>query len=367
MDVDIDGNDITRYCLEKTWRAKLSEPASFTIRAQARRVITEPGIDEMHVYESGNLIFSGIVAQPQASGDADSAYTEITAYDHLISLGDRMVKDDTGNLITPSFFNTDAPGMFFEMIQNTRTASGPRDGLPFPLSVFSYAGGGIEVSFDLASFPMTIEQMRQLLVATGQMDIFVIPGIGESQLDLTNGDGGSDLTGSVSYEYGTGTHNARVATIQIDTRTITNGLWYLLAPRISQTRYKGSITPTAPHKGGTWPASLLSKIAISRALYGYRQRIDTKDEAGAANFLRPFYEAQWASEANLVAYPKTLVTVLPDRGTFPSFRPGDLINVASGVLNGGFSGAQRVYQFEVTEDADGAVELSDIITSADQE
>lgn len=363
MNVDIDGTDVSPYCLNKTWRPKLSRAASYTIRGQARRLTITPGVSELHAYEGSEMIFSGKIAQPQASGDADTKYTELTAFDHLISCGERQVKDSTGNLITPVFFATDAPGMFFEMIQNTAAV----DPGPFPLSVFSYAGGGVDLSFDFMNFPMTIEQMRQLLVATGQMDVFLTPGIGSSTLDLTNGDGGNDLSASVSYEYATGSHNARVATITVDSTEIVTALWYLLAPRLTKTRYKGSITRTAPHVGGTWPASLLAKIATSEALYGFRQRIDIKDETGLANTIRPFYEAEWAGEANIVAEPKTIASVLPNRGTFPAFRPGDLISVASGVLNGGFSGAQRVYEFEVSEDADGVVELTDIITSADQE
>ncbi len=364
MNVDIDGNDISRYCLTKTWRPKLSRPASYSIRAPSRKVTCAAGISELHAYEGSELIFSGKVAQPQASGDADSAYLEITAYDHLIHLKERMVKTATGNLITPFTINTDAPGIFFEYLQNTITY----DPGPYPLSVTSYAGGGVDVWGALSNFPMTLEQMRQLLVATGQLDIFVVPGIGASTLDLTNGDGGSDLSGSVVYEFDTGSNNARVATVTVDTDEITNALWYLLAPRISETRYKGSITPTAPRKGGTWPPDLLARIALSRALYGYKQEIQTKDEAGAGYFLRPMYEAQWAEEAWIRAVPRTLASVMPNRGTFPPFRVGDLIGVAAGAsLNGGFSGAQRVYEFQVEEDHDGAVEITDILTSADGE
>ena len=364
MNVDIDGSDVSRHCLTKTWKAPLSRPASFTIRCPSRRVSVSAGISELHAYQGGSLIFSGKVAQPQASGDADSAYIEITAYDHLIHLKDRMVKTSTGNLITPTAVNTDAPGMFFEYLQNTRTF----DRGPFPLSVNSYAGGGIEVWGALSNFPMDLEQMRQLLVATGQLDIYVNPGIGASTLDLENGDSGADLSGSVVYEYDVGSNNARVGTITVDTDQVRNAIWYLLAPRISETRWKGSITPTAPHKGGTWPAELLARIAMSRALYGYKQEIQTKDETGAGFYLRPMYEATWAEEAWLRAVPRTLVSVLPRRGTFPSFRPGDKIGVAAGAsLNGGFSGAQRVYEMTVSEDADGAISIDDILTSADGE
>lgn len=363
MNVDIDGTDISRFCLTKAWRPKLSRAASYSVRCPARRVSCSAGISELHAYQDGGLIFSGKVAQPQASGDADSAYIEITAYDHLIHLADRMVKTSTGNLITPTASAVDAPGIFAEYISNTRTF----DPGPYPLSVSSIAGSGVEVWGALSNFPKNLEQMREELVSTGQLDIFLVPGIGSSLLELSNGDGGNDLTGSVSYEYDTGANNARVATLTVDTDEIRNAIWYLLAPRISETRWKGSITPTAPHKGGAWPPSLLARIATSRALYGYKQEIQTKDEIGSY-YLRPFYEAQWAAEAWIRAEPQRFATVLPARGEFPTYRPGDLIHVAAGsALNGGFSGDQRVYEMQVNEDADGAIEVAEILTSADQE
>jgi hypothetical protein len=45
-----------------------------------------------------------------------------------------------------------------------------------------------------------------------------------------------------------------------------------------------------------------------------------------------------------------------------------LIGVAAGnSMNGGFAGAQRVYEMTVSEDADGAISIDDILTSADGE
>lgn len=363
MNVDLDGADISIRCLRKVWRPKLSRPASFTVRCPAAHVSCQAGITELHAYQGGSLIFSGLCAQPQASGDADAAYIEITAYDHLIHLKDRMVKTATGNLITPFTFAETAPGILAEYINNTRSF----DPGPYRLSVGSVAGGGVDTWESLANFPMNLEQMRQLLVATGQLDVFVVPGVGSSVVNLTNGGGGNDLSGSVSFEYDTGAHNARVATVTVDTDQIRNAIWYLLAPRLSQTRWKGSITPTAPHKGGTWPPELLARIALSRALYGYKQEIQTRDQAGAYA-IRPLFEAEWANEAWIRAEPRRFASVLPNRGTFPAFRPGDLISVSAGsILNGGFSGAQRVYEMTVEEDSDGVIEISEILASADQE
>lgn len=362
MNVDIDGNDISRYCLRHQWRAPLSRPASYVVRCPAQAVSVNAGVSELHAYQGGSLIFSGVVAQPEASGDANARYIEITAYDHLISLKDRMVKTALGNLITPSTTALDAPGMFAEYVENTISY----DPGPYPLSVGSVAGGGIEVWGALSNFPMTMEQMRQILVATGQLDVFVSPGVGGSSLTLANGDGGDDLSGSVVYEYATGSNNARIGKVTVDTDQIRNAIWYLLAPRISEQRWKGSITPTAPRRGGTWPAALLARIALSRATYGYKQEIQTKDEVGS-NAIRPLYEAQWASEAWIRAVPRTFATVLPNRGTFPNFGPGDIISVAAGGLNGGFSGSQRVYEMVVEQDNDGVIAITDILTSADQE
>lgn len=359
----LDGSDITRYCQLIRWRPKLSRPAQASIRYPARAFSATAGQQELTLTEAGSTLFIGDVHFPQYDGTADTAYAETTAYDHLIALKDRMVKTGSGNLIDPTSSADDAPGIMAEYIDNTIVF----DPGPYALTVGSVAGGGLDANVDsLMQYPMNLEQLRALLVATGLMDVFLVPGSGSSVVNLTNGEGGSDLSGSVSYEFDTGSHNAAVATLTVDMAKVVNALWYLLAPRISQTQYKGSITPTAPHVGGTWPADLLADIAISRGLYNYRQEIQTKDEVGA-NTIRPYYEARWASEAALRAFPRTFASVKPNRGIFPAFRPGDLIHVAAGSsLNGGFSGSQRVYEFEVVTDADGINQVADLLTSADQ-
>ncbi len=359
----INGSDVTQYCQRITWRPKLSRPAQAIIRYPARAFGVSAGTDELALTQGGTTLFVGDVFYPQYEGDADSAYAEVTAFDHLIALKDRMVKSSTGNMIVPTSFATTAPGQFAAYINNTISF----DPGTYALSVGSVAGGGVDLDISqLMQFPMDLEQLRALLVGTGQMDVFLSPGSGSSSVNLTNGEGGTDLSGSVSYQYATGTNNAAIGTLTVDMSQVINALWYLLAPRISQTRYKGSITPTAPHVGGTWPAPLLADIALSRGLYNYRQEIQTKDEVGA-NIIRPYYEGRWASEAGLRAFPRHFYSVKPNRGIFPAFRPGDFINVAAGsVLNGGFSETQCVYEFEVVTDADGVNQVTDILTSADQ-
>jgi hypothetical protein len=325
---------------------------------------------------SGTLVFSGRVWYPQADGSPDSTYADITAYDHLIYLSRRQCKTSTGNMITPGDVlttNVTAPAILGAFIDNTNSF----DPNPMPLTVGSVAGGGADVSGVPMSFPMNLDTMRSLLLGTGQLDVFVNPGVGSSTVTLTNGDGGTDLSGSVSYDYGTGAFNCQVATLTVDMDEVTNALWYFLGPRgprltdqgfIPENHWGGSITPTAPHVGGTWPPALLARIAASRASYTYMQDIRVFDDNNDEQNIRPLFEEEWANEAWLRAIPRTFASVRPERGITPNFSVGDLITVSAGSqLLGGFSGAQRVYGMEVTCDADGVMSVTDILTSADQE
>jgi hypothetical protein len=320
----------------------------------------------------GGLVFSGPVWYTQADGDPDSAYAEITAYDHMIYMQKRLCKTDTGNLITPGsvlLSEITAPAIMAAFINNANSYdSTVPNGNPMPLTVGTVAGGGADVSGAPTAFPMSLEDMRVLLVSTGQIDVFVNPGVGASTVNLTNGDGGNDLSGSVSYDYGTGAFNCQIATFTQDMDIVINALWYLLGPRVSETRWRGSITPTAPHQGGTWPASLQAKFLGSRSTYGYAQEIRIFDDTNTESSIRPLFEEEWANEAWIRATPQVFASVRPERGISPNFGVGDLISVSAGSqLMGGFSGSQRVYEMEVECDADGVVSVTEIITSADQE
>lgn len=382
LTADIDGSSITNLCQSIRWRPKLSAPASGIVRVPAHLISITPGVSELHLYLSGTLVFSGPVWYTQADGEPDAAYAELTAYDHLIHLQKRMCKTSAGNLITPGSVLTDqvtAPAIMAAFINNANSydATVP-NGNAMPLTVGSVAGGGADVSGAPSSFPMTIDDMRNLLVSTGQLDIFVNPGVGSSSVALTNGNGGTDLSGSVSYNYGTGNFNCQIATFTTDMDDVINALWYLLGPRCTDTRWRGSITPTAPHVGGTWPAGLTARFLGSRTTYKYMQEIRVFDDIGGfcdspseslgQSVARPLFEEEWANEAWIRATPRVLASVRPERGQEPNFSVGDLISVSAGSqLLGGFSGAQRVYEMEVESDADGVVSITEIITSADQE
>lgn len=370
----IDGSDITQYVLTGQWKPRWNMMGTAVVRALARHVGLKDGASRLAVYLNGTLVHCGPCGYSEAEGNADSAYVEITSHDDLVYLKDRLCKTSTGNLITPGTVLEDevtAPAILAAFINNANSV----DPIPMPLTPGSVSGGGVDVSGAPQSFPMSIRNMMQLLVSTGQLDVKVNPGLSASTVDLTNG-GGLGASGA-SYEYATGAHNAWVGKVTVDMEDVISALWYLIGPKVTDQRWRGSITPTAANAGGDgpggipgtpWPASLLARIAASRALYNYRQEIRIFDDNADEYNIRPLFEAEWANEAWVRAVPRTFATVKPNRGTAPTFVPGQTINVAAGsVLGGGFAGEQFVYGMDVSCDHDGVVEVTDILASADQE
>lgn len=382
LTADIDGTDLSRYCQTMSWRPRWNLLDSGVIRYPSGRFTIDPGVSELHLYLDAALVFSGQCWYTQPEGDADKAYTEVTGWDHRIWLARRLCKSttDPGNLITPGDVILDqvtAPEILAEYINNAIAdadaatfdpagAFGPTGpSAPLPLTVGTVDTGGDDVTGVPISFPMSIERMRALLTGTGQLDQVLTPGIGSSTLDLLN-DYSNDLSGTVVFEYNTGAHNASVATVTVDMDNLWNAIWYLMGQRISEQRWRGSITPTAPHVGGTWPTPLLQRISDSRIKYGYAQKVDVFDDKDDENSIRPLFEEEWANEALVDSVPRTFLSVRPNRGIAPTnFGVGDLIGVAAAGLNGSYSGAEHVYGFNLDQDTE-VLTISEILTSADQ-
>lgn len=394
--VDIDGTDITSICQTITWNPKLNRPASCVVRYPGHLFMIGTGTQEMHLYENGVLRFSGPVWYLQPDGSPNDTYTEATAYDHLIYLTKRLCKKPSshpnGNFISPGSViidNVTGPAIMNAFLANTVSvddAAHPSQ-IPFPLSVSSVAGGGVDLRSVPTEFPMTLEQMRSLLCSTGQLNLLVNPGIGSSTVDLTNGGFVNDLTGSVSIQYQTGAHNSQVASFTEDMEDWTTALWYLIGPRgprfgrrewIPKDHWAGSITRTAANAGGdgqepgglpgqAWPQLLTNRIDNARSIYGYSQDVRIFDDNEDEEFARPMFEEEWANEAWIRAVPMTLADIKPQRGTAPTFSVGDLITVQAGPrLDKGFSGAQVVFEFTVQVDTEGVPEVTGLVTSGDQ-
>lgn len=365
---ELDGTDISGICQRTTWKPALNLLDSASVRFPSGMTSYVEGITELSLYESGVLKFSGPVWVSQPDGGPDVAYTELTAYDHRVWLPKRLCKEPSdhpnGNFITPGqviLDNVTGPQILAAFLANSDSIDGF-----LPITLGSVDVGGADLTSVPMSWPMSIDRMRALLTSTGQLDQIWHPGVGGGTLDLLN-DYTNDLSGSVVYEYATGAHNAQVATKTVEMTDVINALWYLLGPRKTEERWKGSITPTAPHAGGAWPPALLARIATSRANYIYAQEIRIHDDEQDENDIRLMYEEEWANEAWIRAVPRTLASIRPERGTVPNFAVGDIIGVAAGAsLDGGFSGGQTVYGFTQSTDFDGVDEIEEIITSHDQ-
>lgn len=399
LSADVDGDDITQYCQSIAWKPRLNLLDSGVVRFPSWTQAIGVGAQELHIYLDGELKFSGPPWFLQHEGDANSQYTEVTAWDHRVYFGKRLCKWDDGgtfNLITPCpviTSNIFAPAIMEEFIQNAIDdpdvadfdPSGP-DGpfgpaAPLPISLGTVdSSGGENVDSCPMDFPMSLQRMMSLMVGTGQLDQVLHPGIGSSVLDLIT-HYSNDISGSVLFEYATGSHNSQVASITVDMEDMVNALWFLLGPRgyrnlplpkkdIPKNHWGGSITPTAPNASGDiWDTSLLTLIANSRAIYGYMQEVQIHDDHGDEQTIRKTFEEWWAAEAEVRAVQREFLSIRPERGLVPDISVGDKIGVAAGtVINGnvaGYGGDQIVYGFDLVQDTE-VLSYDEIITSADQ-
>jgi len=238
---------------------------------------------------------------------------------------------------------------------------------------------------------------------------------------------GGDST--VIFDFQTGGHNVKSIRYVEDMAAVTNKLQYFFTPRETDTRYKANITGDdpclvgnlglpdgvdgegniVPGPGGALPGrpnanepNLLGhRREDSQSAYGVRmeiQEFDVKeisyDEGCGPNSnavfsncctdldpTRILFRRSWQQESWIRAIPRTLAHITPIRlsdnmvlppGVSPvqlgDFDIGDLVSVNAGPLvAGGFSAVQRIYEYTVSWDEDGVVELGELQTSSDQE
>jgi hypothetical protein len=163
-----------------------------------------------------------------------------------------------------------------------------------------------------------------------------------------------------------------------DMTNICNKLRYLLGPRVgtrddpnSEQHWEGSVEGEISPLGADPTGQINARMNASRAAYGVRSEIKIFD--GRADLTlaeRQLYQQMWAGEAWFRAVPRFMVHITPTRGTaIGSFGIGDLVSVqASAAVRGGFSGAQRVYQFTTQwQNPDGPLEITELQTSPSQE
>lgn len=383
----IDGEDVSQVSFGKTVTRRLNRPASARCRIPAELTEVVKGESRIKVLDDNNdLYFHGIPYYIVDTGDADMAWTEILAYDPMIIWPGRPARDADADFSAPTFW-TDydtGPQMLQHLLENSATHEGP---LFLDVSSGVFETGGNSLAALPLDYPMTIADVWGLLVDTGLVDVYIEPidvGANVGRVNAYNGDFGSDLSGSVVMQWGTGSKNVKAITRTEDLSTLCNKLWYYLGPKVSEQVWKSNITGDGMADGndvGTAPDPLPNPpggdvdysnplgdlINASRTSNWVSMDIRTWDD-DAATAARAMYARLWQAEMKARVNGKTMVSVTPTSGVEPDFNIGDLITVQAGTrLRGGFSGVQRVYELTVNITDDGVTEIGEIVASADQE
>jgi hypothetical protein len=251
----------------------------------------------------------------------------------------------------------------------------------------TFETGCCDLSGAPVDWPMTIAELTSLLVSTGCCDIVITPtDPGGGIMGTVSGycgDYGTDLSGVVSFDYGQGDFNVRRLRWNEDMSNMSNKIWYFAGPRIQTPadpagdqhwcfNVQGDdplLPPTLPN--GQSLATLIANRLTSRTSYGVRMDIQifdaTDDDCvpGWGTFGRDLYRTRWETESWIRMQPRELIHITPTRGSnIGPFDIGDLVGVsATSAVRGGFSGAQRVYEYSISWEDDGVCFLSELQTS----
>jgi hypothetical protein len=415
--VFLDEIDVTNIALEGSATRALNRPSTAQVKLPMGEAFGGPG-SLLKVYfqtdlDSTPVLFHhGRVLLCETSADENNGYTVYNSTDPLELWKWRPVRDpdahpplapDIGNAFFPSILKDFIFGpqiVQAMMVASEGTSGGVIPGQaegPLFLTQNSFAGGTIDLSGAPADWPMTMAQLATLLVSTGVVDIVITPieltdsgftcggdtVYNYGQIDVYNGDYGNDLTSSVAFQYGMGLKNIRGLRWNEDMTNMCNKLWTYLGPAKDEFHLHWSANITGDDLGLAYPPggqlsppgpALNNQIGVqnfaSRCAYGVRMEFRIQDDRGnEANIGRELWRRQWQMEQWLRAQPQTLIHITPTRDSdILEFDIGDLVLVeAVPEVKGGFSGAQRVYEYTIGWDTDSVLTLGELQVSADGE
>lgn len=405
--VFIDGIDVTGYTITGSATRRLNRPSQATVTIPIQNAVGDVG-SRLKILFDGTLFHHGMIQMIEDSADENTGYTQYNSTDPMEILLWRPVRDGTdsptpGNFITPSVLQRKlyGPLILEEVLGQTIDGSDPALGEgPIFMALGSFAGGGTDVSGAPCVWPMTIGELIALLSSTGRLDVILTPidsGGNMATISAYNGDYGTDLSGSVQFDFATGQRNVRAIRQSIDLSNTCNKLWYNGGPKQTMERFRWNITgddPCLDDPAGYSMPSIIARRTASQGSYGVRMEIQEFDVdtefnevdrsdpnplnwdnfCAAGDFskqdpTRLLYRRIWALESWIRAVPRTLIHVTPTRETeIGSFDIGDIVGVNAGSeFRGGFSGAQRIYEYTISWDNDGVLALGELQTSADQE
>lgn len=351
---------------------------------------------------NGNLHHHGRVLLCETNTQEDTGYTVYNSEDPLELWKWRPCRDrfgDTpGNFVDPSFLKRNYPGNTPgpQIIQEIMLASEYPAGVPTTaegplfLEYGNFDTGGPDLSGAPATFPITMNDMASLITSTGTTDIVITPidsGGNMGRIDVYNSVNPwyQDLRGSLIFEYGMGQRNIRDLRWNQDLTNVSNKIQYFFGPKETIRRYKGNITGDDPcldvQIGAANMATLQARRLASRSNYGVRMDIQEfevgelareQQPQGTCVFLDPtrsLYRQLWYWESSIRVEPRNLFHITPTRDTaINAFDIGDLVTVrCTPSVRGGFDGFQRIYEYTVSWDNQGVLELNNFVTSPDQE
>lgn len=372
----IDGVEVTNVVQEGSSTHRLNKVGTATCKIPIDQAVDGIGL-RMKVIVDGNLDHHGTIKHvSDDDGEDGDGTTEYTSHDPRELWEWRPSRDTDGDFSDPSFLADfgSGPQIMEEILHNSEDAgAGPPTDAEGPLFIEfgTFEGGGSDLSGAPTDWPMTIEEIASLLCETGELDIVLTPidsGGNMAQIDCYNGDYGTDLTASVVFEYATGAKNVRRLRRTQDIGKLVNKLFYFLGPRLDQQHWRRNVQGDDPGLPDPPQTAIAALIAQSRLDFGVRMDIRIYDSFGLESSVVPLFWRLWQNESILRAQFRTLAHATPIRGLPLTFDIGDLITLSAGAaFRGGFSGVQRVYERQAKWDVDGVIELSEIVTSADQE
>jgi hypothetical protein len=382
----LDASEITIRCQRLDYTPDLNGLWNANVRLASQYASIAEGDTELVVTDNGGgtVLFAGPCWYGEDDGDANDQFTGLTAFDHRVKWAYRQVQDADGDYSDPSIFTDfeNAVDIMAEAITNDLANDGPMGITLGSASASSFP----LIGFKPTDWPWTMQHLWNFLVDTGTLDVMLVPGTGSSSVNLYPGDAGTDLSGSVTFDYNTGSFNCMGAKYTFDMKNTISRIRYFLGPKRPQ--YRGDIQhyskdvqiddPALDIYDPAKQAVIDAQSASMEGVTGLMREIQIYDsnpplpvgaidpELTGESALKDLYLALWQSEMLVRTVPRRLLSFTPEPGISPSFGVGDLIT-ANASLRGTVGGVQRVYRYTVEQDTEGNEMLTNLVTSADGE
>lgn len=342
------------------------------------------GIRTLKVRQDSALVAHGIVWDVDYQADETSTVCTITAFDPLKTFPGRVYRDSTGNLIDPDIASPISGAEIIKGgVDNSVSNSGSPGDMEGALPLDTAAGTfdttippAADLGLELTDWPIDLDDLLTLIRDTGAVDVWVDPvdtamgydpGI-IGRLNVANRRG-SDLSGSISFDWDTGNRQAAKARRHDSMDRVVNKWIYYLGPKKTKTRWAGNITATE-----TTPEDLSAYLALeeaSRDKYWTIMRIRIFDDNADDNADRKLYHEVWKQDVVSSVEGQEVIHITPtadaDAQPFRDYSPGDSVgfNISDRCGPAVSGGLQRVDAFDVTVGVDGLGLVSEFQTIQD--